>query len=80
MQFFKISFARIPHALGAHTGPDIFHLMVFYWGIWLHKSCGEDNCRKHKKAKASGWDQNPKQNSIIKLIDDCSLEYTWTEC
>ena len=27
---FKISFARIPHALGVHTGPDIFHFVVFF--------------------------------------------------
>ena len=27
---FKISFARIPHTLGADTGPDIFHFVVFF--------------------------------------------------
>ena len=26
---FKISFATGPHALGKHTGPDIFHFVVF---------------------------------------------------
>jgi hypothetical protein len=26
---FKISFARIPHALGKDMGPDIFHFLVF---------------------------------------------------
>ena len=27
---FKISFATMPHALGAHTGSDIFHFVVFF--------------------------------------------------
>jgi uncharacterized membrane protein len=27
---FKISFARIPHALGAE-GPNIFHFVVIFW-------------------------------------------------
>ena len=29
MTVFKISFATGPHALGKHTGPDIFHFVVF---------------------------------------------------
>ena len=32
---FKISFARIPHALGADTGPDIFHFVVFFYGKFI---------------------------------------------
>ena len=28
---FKISFARIPHSLGTHTGPDTFHFVVFFY-------------------------------------------------
>ena len=32
---FKIVFARIPHALGLHMGPDIFHFVVFFYdGKW----------------------------------------------
>ena len=27
---FKISFARIPHAICVHTGPDISHFVVFF--------------------------------------------------
>ena len=26
---FKITFATGPHSLGKHTGPDIFHFVVF---------------------------------------------------